>query len=372
MRKANLFGIMTLLLSILALNTLGTSAQLSPMLRLQTDEELYDVAWSPDGQLIAVGGTWGIKIFNSELQEIAHLVEHSGAVVSVSWHPDSQMLASATSTGDATIRIWKRSARTNEFDLVTSLSNENEREIVVTWSPDGTQLASMGGQITATNQLLGNLQIWNIQTWTLSQVLPDSLLYPTRSLIWSPDSSRIAVGGWCAVEIGHCPADISRIGIYIADVGTQQFIDGFSVNDTPLAIAWNSNQRLAVSISSTAIIYDALSLEPLYQFDQNAQVNRLAWSSNGDQLAIGFESALGGIINIHTGRFWGFDDIYAGAGRITGLSWSPNNALLASVTRQGYIEIWDVSNLPNTSGIPTLTPLPTYRPTITPTATLTP
>src|SRR5512145_3142614 len=94
---------------------------ISPSLQLTTQTELYDARWSPDGQVLAVAGDWGVKIFDANLQEIAHLQGHTGSVVSVTWNPNSQQLASAGGIGDGTIRIWNRNLTNGEFTLQTVL-----------------------------------------------------------------------------------------------------------------------------------------------------------------------------------------------------------------------------------------------------------
>jgi WD40 repeat protein len=66
---------------------------------------LVDVAVSPDGHVLALSGSMGIWLYETEtLTLIKELNGHAGNVESVDWSPDVKYLASGSL--DRTIRIW--------------------------------------------------------------------------------------------------------------------------------------------------------------------------------------------------------------------------------------------------------------------------
>jgi hypothetical protein len=54
---------------------------------------MYDVAWSPDGTLIAVAGQSGIQIVNAQTGELVETISVEGIPDRVTWDPDGRQLA---------------------------------------------------------------------------------------------------------------------------------------------------------------------------------------------------------------------------------------------------------------------------------------
>jgi WD40 repeat protein len=75
------------------------------ILRGHTDE-VYAVAWSPDGSRIVTGGRdQVIRIWDADLyEEVARLQGHRSYVKALAFAPDGQTLYSAG--GDHTVRLW--------------------------------------------------------------------------------------------------------------------------------------------------------------------------------------------------------------------------------------------------------------------------
>ena len=64
------------------------------------EEPINDMAYSPEGELLAVASDSGIWLYDTVThQEVARLVGHNGLVNSISFSPDSTKLASADSGG---------------------------------------------------------------------------------------------------------------------------------------------------------------------------------------------------------------------------------------------------------------------------------
>src|SRR5207248_11021001 len=109
-------------------------------------DEVYTVAWSPDGQHIASGGkdhmvqVWPVPLFESNKQPqksppIAYY-GHARSVQAVAWSPDSRDIASA---GD-NVQIWNGLTG----DQIFTYTQHSAGVQAVAWSPNGRYIASGG------------------------------------------------------------------------------------------------------------------------------------------------------------------------------------------------------------------------------------
>jgi WD40 repeat protein len=154
------------------------------------------VAFSRDGKILVSGGLDGaIKIWNWRTGELLHTLNRPspsdligslvswfdssvGAIWSVAISPDGQMIASGGS--DQPIMLWN--AGTGK--LVRTLTEHSGRVGSVTFSPYGKILASGGDDNT--------LRIWNYQTGELLQTLEH--LGPVHCVAFSPDGQTLISG----------------------------------------------------------------------------------------------------------------------------------------------------------------------------------
>ncbi len=135
-------------------------------------------ALSPDGRKVAVVHQSWITVIDAQTGRfLAKLEGHQGAVLAVEWNPDSDRLV--TGGVDATLRLW----RSDPYGFVRVLREHTNFIETLDWSPDGKWIASAS--------LDGTTCIWNAATGELVSVLNTNSLLVT----WSPDGSQIAYGG---------------------------------------------------------------------------------------------------------------------------------------------------------------------------------
>ncbi|HYG82773.1 MAG TPA: hypothetical protein VD861_20425, partial [Pyrinomonadaceae bacterium] len=156
------------------------SGELLQTLREHTDA-VYTVAWSPDGQTLASASSDGfILLWSAESKTFAQSIKaHGEAVYSLSWSLDGQTLASGSLDESAPLRLW--SAQSGAL-LRTLNPLMGEQVWSVAWSPDG--------QVLASATLSGRIRLWDAH----------GVLQPTRiahyqsvySVAWSPDGQAIA------------------------------------------------------------------------------------------------------------------------------------------------------------------------------------
>lgn len=141
---------------------------------------------SPDAQLLAVGGSAGLWIYDAHTLELRQQLQgHTALVSALAWSPDSQQLASGS--WDQTLRLWN--VETGE--QIGEISHRDQI-IALAWSPDGTTLASAtwGSQIllwdAITTNSLGELS-GHRESVTHLAFSPDGNLLASAS----PDSVRL-------------------------------------------------------------------------------------------------------------------------------------------------------------------------------------
>jgi WD40 repeat protein len=348
----------------IAVGAIGTFAQ-APLEQISIENELYDISWSLDGELIAVGMDEGVRIYAADLAEVAFL---AGEIInSVAWHPDGTQLAAAGgfASSEGNIQIWDRNTSTNVFTLNTILENNHYQEFVVAWSPDSTKIASNGRDLDDSGSGLttDTIQIWSTVNWTLLTTLDDRYMNSTRDLEWSPDSTFVGVGGrlYCDEQT---PCERERIGpgYYIVDVTSGDTVRFIASLEQPSALAWSSNNLLAID-NPEFLVYDPTTGDLISALGGSAY--KLEWSPNGKWIA----QALGreGTVNIWHAATDTFVQSITSANRFIAFSWQPNGNALATVSEEGIIQIWDTSNLPDLSGTPTSTPFPSSTPVVPPT-----
>ena len=184
MKKGRFFGFNLLLVSVLFVSS--TFAQDSPQWHLPKGVKarlgkgwISDIAYSPDGNLLAVATSIGIWIYDVHSgAELDLLTGHTLEIESVAFSPDGTTLASGGSWDDETVRLWDVATWKPKVTLTGHMSAVSR----VVFSPDGATLAS--GRVDNT------VRLWDAQTGQHKATLVGHTRW-VECMAFSPDSATI-------------------------------------------------------------------------------------------------------------------------------------------------------------------------------------
>ena len=163
----------------------------APLFNLEGHKTLSRVKFNPDGQILASAGSSfdnTIRLWDMAKGgvELAVLTGHTEAIYSIDFSTDGSLLASGSR--DNSLRVWD--VKTGK-ELFFSL-NHNREVHSVAFSPDGATLASGGAD--------GKIRLWDVQTKQEKKVL-DGHTIQVDCLAFSPDGKLLASAGQYDTEI---------------------------------------------------------------------------------------------------------------------------------------------------------------------------
>jgi len=143
---------------------------------------VVSVAFSPDGQLLATACHDGTaQVWEVSSARLLHTLAHGGpSVHGVAFSPDGQLLA--TAGHDGTAKVWEVSSAR----LLHTLAHQSAYVIGVAFSPDGRLLATAGDAGTA--------KVWEVSSARLLHTLAHG--GPSvHGVAFSPDGQLLATAG---------------------------------------------------------------------------------------------------------------------------------------------------------------------------------
>ncbi len=285
---------------------------------------LWDVNFSPDGQLIVSGGVdHTLKLWTPEGKLLKTLKGHHETISSVSFSPDGQMIAS--SSQDQTVKLWNLDGETASVSVPLTLKGHQDKVSSVSFSPDGEMLASASEDQT--------VKLWTRQGRLVRTLNPQNL-----GLNWvsfSPDGKIIATAGndgtaklftlWGIhlATLQHDRSNSAKVygvrfspdGQLIATVGADQAIK-----------LWSRQGRLIRILRGHQNLIYGVKFSPDSQTLATASADKTVklWSRDGKLLQ----------------TFQGHGD------QVTNISFSPDGKILASSSHDKTVKLWRIEDIP--------------------------
>jgi WD40 repeat protein/tRNA A-37 threonylcarbamoyl transferase component Bud32 len=282
------------------------------------------VAFSPDGQQVAAGGTlgegdhrqkYGIRIMDVRTGKIHSVWEgHKRVITQLAFRPDGKQLAS--SSADRTLEVWDVAAGKQAFTFheeaaVLSvafspdglrMATGSEDRTVKLWSPPGSGLRTLGpasGHINnvdfspdgrrVTGGQSGLAVVWDVISGTIaSRQRPQVPCDGYARAAWSPDGARIGLGSWLW-ELAPGAANRPSLDTSDLDRGTAKRGMGTAFS--------RDGKLLAAGVDDRSVgVWDVSTGRRLQMFDVTVgyRHNRVegwpccvAFSADGQRLAVG-------------------------------------------------------------------------------------
>jgi len=261
---------------------------------------------------------------------------HASWVVALAWSPDGTRIASAG--GDGTVRVWEAETGVSllTYRRHTRLLNKINHPATVyavAWAPEGQRIVSAGDGAT--------VHVWDAatgQTLTLYQG-HSGLLANVYAVAWSPDGKSIASAcssiGMDKTVHNWDPATGQTLSRYNAHYG---WVPNFSI----LSVAWSPDgTRVAATCGDKTLrIWSTATgrLSATYRF-RSEWSSHIAWSPDSRYLASAHSD--------HTAQIWDTSAgtpivIYHGhTESIRYVAWSPDGTYVATASNDRTVQIWE-------------------------------
>jgi len=275
-----------------------------------------NVAYSPDGQLIASGGSMGVvKLYRASDGKLLHtLGGRTEPITSVVFSPDGQTLAAAFASHPGTMMFW----RVSDGRL---LQQKPIAAGAMAFSPDGRLL------LTAhPSDPRGTVDLWRADSLRLVRTLEAGL--SVTALAWHPDGRTFALN-----------TATGNVAIWHVD-GTS-IVRSIQADSASNAVAFSHDGKwLASGTNSGMDVWHAATSE-LLQHSGHDTITTIVWSPDDRLIAAADQD---GAIQI-----WRFSDntvaTFAAHGKqVTTLAWSPDGQHLVSGSADGMVKVWSIAD----------------------------
>ncbi len=277
------------------------------LLQSLESDRAKQVAWSPDGKLLAVA-TYHIYMYDAQTLDRVYVIDSLQWVDSIAFSPDGSVLASASYDG---VKLWDTTGW-GELQALTGSKDTAD----VAFSPDGTTLATATGS---------TVKVWDAAGGSELRTIPAGS--SLNAVAFSPDGRTIASGGLGEVKLWDAATgdalhtlEHSNWVQSLAFSPDGQMLAAAATNDDTVRLWDVSNGRQIRVFPGHALQVQGLAFSP---------DSRLLAASSGVQVRL-WDVASGGELRTLSGH----------SEQVASVAFSPDGATLASGSGDRTVRLW--------------------------------
>ena len=289
---------------------------LNVLLYLGVDLSGFDFSQIPIRQAYLQGYEVHGANFSNAMFEQTVFTNTFGAMLTLSMHPDGDILATGTADGD--VQLWQVA----DGQLTMQIRGHTDSVMSVAFAPDGQILATAGRDRL--------IHLWHTQTGQLRQTLCGHTM-PLRSIVFSPDGKTLVSAG-----------EDSEIHLWDVESATSRCQLSEHVRIVCAVALSPDGQTLASGGEDNIVrLWDMQTGQLLYALHGHAAlINALCFSPDGQTLASAGGDQLIHLWDVESGRE--LERLTGHQGRIRAITYSPDGKLFASGSEDTTIRLWHV------------------------------
>jgi WD40 repeat protein len=288
-------------------------------------EDAFGIAFSPDGSAITTSGSGGaIQVWDARTgQALTSLDGHQGEVWGVAYSPDGRLLASVADDG---VRVWN----VGESQELLNLRGHEGTVFGVRFEPDGRHLVTSGVD--------GTVRVWDVSAAGSHELLTIGDWWGGfEDADFSPDGTRLATIGWGGFRQweAHTGSPVSAAG--------PDGSGGFSFGPEGTHYVTEGRPSLGEARPGGAIrMMDNKEDISFWSAAYSPDGTTVAGGVGGDEKGL---SGLVYVWDVETGaRVLELGEVGTDYDHIRGLAYSPDGRLLAGLAASGGVHLWDLAS----------------------------
>lgn len=300
-------------------NNARRGSRLSTSSRRNTyDNLIRDIAWSPDGTLLAVAETNGVALYAPETMLEVRAVDVEVMGLSVAFSPDGLTLATAGS--DAAVKLW----RVDDGTLLHTMRGHSDFVNGLAFTTDGSMLASAAGLMDKT------IKLWRVSDGGLIRTL-QGIHANVNSVAFAPDGKTLA------------SADFSKqVKLWNVGDGDMRYrMEGHTSEVFSVAFAPNGQTIASGSLDGTVKLWNATdgTLQQTLQ-GHTSYVRCITFAPDGLTLASGSDDKTVRLWSTQTGML--LHTLEGHTAAVLSVAFAPDGARLVSGGKDGMVKVWDM------------------------------